>query len=296
MDLNKLKELLYDDQILEGFNNINTLNKNLEFATHASDFVNSDTYILFSGPPTLEMAINNPERIKALGLVYGLTINSSKQVSSLTEMGSLSVKKIHGRVINGLSLQRVLCSKNNFIYGAYRWFSEFLSKDSQGKYNVEASLTILNNSLTGKNSGNQRGYRNSPGINMTLSDKKGNIKNFNKHFNNLTSSLTLLNFGIMAAELDQDNEISDLYYFEECSILNKNLGVNVSPILMNNIQIDAEYLVPVSDIDIDIDTFISKIDYTFPDADLLYETAGALGYEVGSALGSSASVGALLGN
>lgn len=192
-------------------NLLHPLDEYPEIDTLGHEYITGDTVLLFSSPPTLKATLHNLKRVNTIGLGSNIMLNSNKTVIPATELNMKYEYFVPGRVNNTINFSRILTSENNILNVFYKWLLEYLEK------------TFKNNI-------------------SFLESPYGNNK---KHLTSLGSELFLVPFGLIIVELDGLENFVAGFFAENCKILNHSFGVNESPVIIENINIQCQAILPI---------------------------------------------------
>lgn len=175
------------------------------------EYITGDTVLIFSSPPTLKSTLNNLKKVNAIGLGSNFMLNSTKTVIPATELNMKHEYFVPGRINNTINFSRVLTSENNVLNVFYKWLLEYLEKTF--KENISF-----------------------------LESPYGNNK---KHMTSFGSELFLVPFGLIVVELDGLENFVAGFFAENCKILNYSVSINESPVIIENINIQCQAVLPI---------------------------------------------------
>lgn len=224
-------QMTYKDQM----KNINPMEENVEVDLTAGDFISGENCIIWSGPPTLDLAISNQDMrmLKSVGLATNVSIQQANMFIPWEEFGQSYDRFLPTKTSVGLSISRVRSNHNSFSYAAYRWFIDLVNRSSL----TEKALGI------GDSSSKDRlefiSYPTFIQERVVNSKDKGKqaFDIANRHWENIRSEFFLFPFGLMIAELDHWMNVVTCFYFENCKITNASKLLNDNPLSLENIQI-----------------------------------------------------------
>lgn len=301
-DVSLVREFFYD-AVKKMSDKLNHYNKQVEHDINASDFASSEASYIFFGPPVMSSSMRkirssadkqltadagNVEETNNLtfldllcpvGIVQQFSVQSSKQSMLIPELGSALDRRGPGKRSYSAVMSRVVTSHSNIQYSAYKWLRRLMETQP----------------------------------NKVLQLLRAPAANGSTQFMGFESNLYDLGFGCLELKGTSSGDFISAQYLEKADF--NNLGNTLqagNPIIIDNVSLSTVRVVPLMDesgnslIKLKNNSIVSGSgfsdlveywDFEMPDADELYETAGASGgpTATGSGLGGGAAAGGAAG-
>jgi len=195
----------------------------------SEDIVESGTVIICAGPANLTRAVKNTSvsstggiRIVPIGLIESAQISINKQLNRIFEIGSKVSYILGGRVIGGLSLNRVFFDGPSMLKVLYR--GEVLEDSSTGANNKKATFASTKQG--------EETFKSNIG--------SGNIAM------NLDSAFFDKPLGLAFIFRDREGNTVGQIYFEECNVSSYGMGISANMnVLSESVSIEFTKIKPI---------------------------------------------------
>lgn len=225
----------WDQHVSQSYVDNGTKKTGNDTMSSISDVVEAGSTLILAGPASLSNAnkgvasptkANTGIRLVPIGLIENASINISKPVNRIFEIGSKISYIIPGRTVGGINLSRVFFDGASLLKILYAGEIESESADLTQKNAVFASDT------TGK-------------ALLDNGTKFENISSGNVGMN-LASSFFDHPFGMGFVFKDQDQQDIGFIYFEGCVVTSYGMSINAGAnVLIEGVNIEFTKIVPV---------------------------------------------------
>lgn len=205
----------------------------------SGDFLSSETSVIVSGPPTLDLGAVS--ELVPMGLIQNFSANQGKQIFTLNEVGSSKPFNIPGRTRVTASISRILFDGPSLMY-VMSLYSKGKGGGDIGFHNIPAGIGGINGTATSDMPADPWDSA-SVGSNASLNGINSKPAQF---FINLRSSFFNRPTGLGVIMYDNESQPYGGFYLEECYINGHNISLaSQSVILMENASLIATNIVPI---------------------------------------------------
>jgi len=203
--------------------------------TSVADIIDSGTVLLAAGPADLDLALQNTGggstnggiRIVPVGLIESASVQQSRQLSTIFELGSKLRYIVPGRTIGAMMINRVLFDGDNLLKVLYGGEVYKDYADTKNKFVKFVSDPIR-----------------TPGSTMPTR-KFANIGSGHIAMN-LASAFFNQPFGIAMYFKDQQNDLISEIYFEGCHVSAHSFGISAGAnVLAESVNIEYVRVRPI---------------------------------------------------
>lgn len=235
MDLSAIGISFENKEDKDDIKTSNPYETNREVNLTSGDFVTGEKCLLFSGPPTLDLAVRNLDFnvIKSIGLVLNASVQQSTQFVPWDELGIGYTSFIANKTNVNLSLGRARTNHNSFNYACYRWLIDLSRRSTLAD-------KLINTGTGARQTKSRFDFLSYPGyVQEKPVGKDGATSEdvSNKHWDNIRSEFMLFPFGLYMIEMDDWLNVVSGLYFENCVIPVNMRNIGESPLILESINI-----------------------------------------------------------
>jgi len=222
--------------------NWNFYKDNVQQSLHSGQFASAETTLIAAGPPKLSMASQGGLRtVYPIGLLENASIQQSKQIQRVFEIGSSRSYFIPGRVVGSMSLGRI------FYYGPslLRVLYAYYKNDSHGVYIGNETPGLVGDGPDQRRNPNEALVELESITDGSLHDVHQDPGN-DYFFINLASDMFNQPTGLAMYFKDSNNNLIGATYLENCYIQGHQISVSSGSVLiMEGASLQFERAIPI---------------------------------------------------